>query len=387
MTTFGLTNRGFSRKRVEDISNALKEKFRNNIAKTLVFSERTKIGNIVSVFSDEFAQVWEILEAAYYAHDPDQADEESFEGLCALTGVIRNGAQKGLVECTLVVGASFDAAPGVLVAHVLNQPTNRWVNRDQVTSVSGGTISAMFESEKAASTAVAPSGRLTVIAQSVSGWTSITNSLDAIPGQDVERIDALRVRREASLAASGSATLGAIIAKVAQITDMIAVTGRENVGNTYQLGLPPGAFEIVVFDGVDPAVSDDDIAQVIYDSKPAGQRPWGSSSGNAEGVDGSTVEVCFTRANILEISIQANVWGNFDPDVLKESLVAFYAPAFRQSIILERLRAECFKTPGVTDVPTAGFLIGVTGLPLADANVIPSFGQIAVLDTSRIQLT
>ena len=73
--------------------------------------------------------------------------------LCLLTGVIRRGATKGLVSTTVNLDASQTFAPGDLVAHVQDEPTNRWVNRDTVTSTIAGNYAAVFESEFAGSSA------------------------------------------------------------------------------------------------------------------------------------------------------------------------------------------------------------------------------------------
>src|SRR4029453_12170839 len=115
---------------------------------------------------------------------------------------------KGLVTATVDLDASQSYAPGDLAAHVSDEPTNRWLNRDAVTSTTAGSYDAVFESENAGAAAIAEAGTLTIIATPVAGWNGVTNAAAATPGQDIESIAALRIRRAAALSIGGSRTRG-----------------------------------------------------------------------------------------------------------------------------------------------------------------------------------
>jgi hypothetical protein len=51
---------------------------------------------------------------------------------------------KGLVTLTLDLDASQSYAPGDIAFHVIDEPTNRWLNRDNVVSTLAGSYDAVF---------------------------------------------------------------------------------------------------------------------------------------------------------------------------------------------------------------------------------------------------
>lgn len=393
--SFGVTSTGFSRKTFTDLSTALQTKVRAAPGCGAVqFTARTLFGNLVAIVSDALAQVWELAETVYHGTDPDACEtEEQFEALCKLSSVTRRGAQRGTVYCTINVDAGFSAAAGDLVASPVDRPAELWRNRSAIVSVAGGTLTnRLFESVVEGFTPFVAAGTLTVISASFDGWNSVTNPLDAVAGRNIEPIDELRARREASLAIQGGSTLAGIVADlIADDTDgnpevagIVAADGRENVTGVFA-DIPPHTFEIVVWDGDPAAASDNEIAQTIWDSKPAGILAVGSDSGAAIDFAGDTQTVAFSRATDISVYIRAAVTGTFDSDDAKEALVALYPPTFRQSIVVERLSAELFTVDGVTDV--VSLEVSTDGSTWGTANLVPLFGQIYLLDTSRITFT
>jgi hypothetical protein len=384
MSTYGVTATGFNRKTFTDIQLALQAALRAGISPLLRFAARDKLASVVNTFADAAAQIWELAEAIYHGPDPDASStDEQFEALARLTGVIRRGAQRGEVLCTLVVEAAFSAAAGALVATPIDRPGELWRNREIVASTPGGTLTGIvFESLVEGETPFVSSGTLTVIAQPYSGWTSITNPEDAAPGQNIESIDALRIRRDASLARAGGSTLSGIVADVGAVDGVQTSDARENTLD-YYADIPAHAFEVVIFDGeVTPLADDDAVAQAIWDGRPPGALAVGSDSGTAVDAWGTSQIVPFSRADAVPVYIQLTVTGDFDADEAEAALIAQYPPRFRQTIVNERLRACLFAVDGVLDVPL--FEIGVDGISYSESNLIPLFGQIMVLDTARI---
>jgi uncharacterized phage protein gp47/JayE len=385
--TYGVTATGFVRKTYTEISDALKVKLLATVSPLLRFAARDKFGNLVAIFADEISQAWEAIEAAYHGYDPDSCTtEEQFESLCRLTRVTRRGATQGTVLCTINVDSSFAAAAGTLTACPADYPGNLWSNRDAVASPGGGNVTGVvFQSQTIGATPFVAAGALDTISQPISGWNSVVSTADATSGQDIESIDELRVRRDASLAAEGGSTLAGIVSENILVAKVLAVDGRENTSDAFA-DIPGHTFEICVYENaLDPA-DDDLVAQAIWDSKPAGIRSVGFSSGAATDSWGTAQTVYFTDGTPILIYIRATVTGTYDSDDAKAALVAVYAtPTFRQTIVLERLRAELFGVSGVTDVPS--FELSVDGSNWISTNIVPAFRQLCLLDTSRITLT
>jgi len=380
----GVTAAGITIKTFEECLASMQAFIRGKIGSTLILDEFDPIGNVLASSATELASAWEAVQDSYHAFDPDNAVDDRFVSLSLLSGVKRNAASKGLVTATVNVDPGSTFAPGDLVAHVAGDPDNRWLNRDTVTA-SG---SAVFESEDAGSGAVALSGTLTVIAQSVTGWNSITNAADATPGTDLESIEDLRKRREDSLAASGSATLPAIKADLAAVTGVLDADVIENKTDEYVDGLPPHSLFAVLWDGSTPAADDNEISQALFDSAAAGIRTVGSSSGTATDPDGNSHTIFWSRAAERQVYIEVEIestTGVLAADV-KAAIIAAHEASIGQDVVYNKLTGAVFEVPGVDDWAT--FTVGFTASPAGTSDLaIADATEIGTLDTSRIVVT
>lgn len=101
------------------------------------------------------------------------------------------------------------------------------------------------------------------------GYTNVATALNTTPsiaGTEIESDVELRLRRQQSLSYAGTSTLDSIVAKVRSLVGVSSTIGYENTSNvTDAYSRPAKSFEIVVKGGINV-----DIAQTIYDFKPAG---------------------------------------------------------------------------------------------------------------------
>lgn len=88
----------------------------------------------------------------------------------------------------------------------------------------------------------APAGTLTVIDTPVSGWDSVTNPLDVIPGTNIETDTEAMERRSLLLAAQGNGPLQSIVQKVLLLPNVLQAVGFENRGNAAQ--------QVITFDAI-----------------------------------------------------------------------------------------------------------------------------------------
>lgn len=382
----GLTETGFERPIQDEIAAAIAADQRGTISAQLDVSESTVIGNLNNIVADQLAQAWEALEEAYNGHDPANATGDRLVALALLTGTERRGAQQGSVTVTCTLAASKSYAPGDLVVHALNDPTNRWENRDLVETTTSDDYDVVFLSEISGSDAVAAAGTLTVIAEPIDGFSAATNDEDATPGRDIEEIEDLRARREAELALGGSGTVDAIRAEVMQVDGVIECLVEENTSDVAVGALTPHSLRVVVWDGDPGAVANNDIAQVILDSGPAGIPAVGTLTGNAVRADGTVVTRNFERADVVDIYVSADIVsaaGVSAADV-KAAIAAAMPTKIGGDVIYNRISAAVFIT-GVDDF--TALTIGTTPAPAGTSNISISNTQIAQLDLSNVILT
>lgn len=272
--------------------------------------------------------------------------------LALLSGVPRRGESTGLVTQTLDLDAAQSYAPGDIAFHVIDEPDNRWLNRDAITSTTAGEYDAVFESEFPGAAAIAEAGTLTVIATPVAGLNSGENAAAATPGQDIESIAALRVRRELALSSGGTRTRGAIRAKVALLDGVLGVEVFENTTSvTDGNGIGPHGLRVVVWDGSPAAADDNEIAQVIWDHKAEGILSHGSESGTAQDEVAGPMPVAFDRAATSAVTVAVNIQSEtgVSSDDVKAAIIAKMPTRIGQEVTFNRLSSSVFGVTGVDD--------------------------------------
>jgi uncharacterized phage protein gp47/JayE len=381
---FGVTADGFTRKNFTDIQGEIQNYLRVKISKHLTLDEKTGLGNVVNAASDQLAELWEVGEASYNGFDPDNAEEILFVALCLLTGTVRRGATKGVVStnCNFAGGQTY--VPGALVAHVAGFTENRWVNRDTVVTVAAGSYpGVIFEAETAGAAGKCAAGTLTTIAQTVTGWISVTNPLKSTDGQDIETIESLAVRRQQELAESGNGTLPAIRSSVSKVSGVLQVKAVQNTTD-YWTDLPPHSFRVIVWDGVAPAADDDAIAQAILDNAHEGVESVGAESGTAIDADGASVVVHFDRATAVPIYVVIDVVGT-TAGVAAAIVAEGNKLGVEDDVIRERLKAAAMSVAGVTDIVTC--TLGTAPAPVGTSNIILAIDQIPLFDLLNVSVS
>lgn len=350
-----ITATGYARRTRDEVLESIQTYLRGHISAKLDLSENSVLGNWSNLAADHLDQLEQLAEEAYNGLDPDNASDDRFRALSLLTGVPPRGEQTGLVTVTLDLDASQTYAPGDLAAHVEDEPENRWLNRDEVVSTTAGEYSAVFESESPGSQAIAEADTLTVIASPVSGWNSVTNPDAATPGQDIESVAALRIRREAALSIGGSRTRGAIRSKLVLLDGVLSAEVYDNPTSTTDAnGIGPHNLRAVVWDNSPAAADDDEIAQVIYDHKAEGIFSQGSESGTAQDPVVGPVTVFFDRATTSSVTLAVDIeseTGVAAADV-KAAILAAMPTRVGQPVIFNRLASSVFTVAGVDDWAT-----------------------------------
>lgn len=384
---FGVTPSGFTRKTFEDIKTSTFAFLREKISKVLDLSERDPLGNATTVLNDEIAAMWEHIEAAYNAYDPDNADDDRFRALCLITGVVPGGATKGTVAATVNLDASQSFLPGTMIANVVGEPSNLWTNVNTVTSTVSGDYQADFIATVAGVIGVAPAGSLIEITTSLSGWNSITNAQDALSGVDFESLEDLRARRDASIAVTGTGTVPAIKADVAAINGVISVNVAENTGDTVDAdSLPPHSFSVTIWDGPLLAADSDEIAQAVFDSQPAGIAAVGSTAATATDTDGVDHLVEFSRAAQVLIEATATIDTDREIDVedVKLAMVASHNDETSVDVNYNQLTCSVFNVAGVTD--WTAITVNIVGDSAGTISIPISINEVGLMDTSRITI-
>ncbi len=386
----GITPEGFDRKTLEQILSSIQASQRGTFGDTFdAVSVNTPEGQLNGIFASHLAELWELAEELYHGMDPDAAAAYLLTALAALTGTTRRGALASVSSRQqLNLNAGSTAPAGTLIAHEL-RPDILFETDEDVTN-SGGSA-ANFEIA-ATCTQTGPigalAGSLTVIVNTVSGLNSTTNIVDATLGRDVDTDVILRQRREDQLALRGGSTTAAIKADLLEQDGVDAADVLENTTDDTVDGMPPHSIEAVIDDGNVPSVSDDVIAQIIWDSKAGGTQTTGSESGTAVDATGADQTVYFSRVTYkpVYITLQQTTDGDYPvdgQDQTKDAIVAYGQEHFGlgDTVIALGLRASALIV-GVSDVPI--FTLGFAPAPAGTANLAITERERSYFDIANI---
>lgn len=377
-----LTDTGYARRTLDTVLTSIQGFLRDKISLKLDLSERAVLGNVSNLMADHIDQLEQLAEEAYHAYDVDNASDDRFVALSLVRGVPRRGETHGLVSQSLDLDAAQSYAPGDIAFHVIDEPGNRWLNRDAVVSTTAGVYSAVFESESPGAAAIAEAGTLTVIATPVAGLNSGTNATAATPGQDIESVPALRIRGESATSPGGSRTRGAIRTKLLLVDGVLSAEVYDNPTSAIVAGILPHGLRVVVWDGSPAAADDNEIAQVIWDHKSEGISSQGSQAGIAEDATLGPVSVAFDRATTSSITVAVDIEsasGVAEADVVA-AILAKVPGRVGAGVTYNQLSSSVFAVAGVDD--WTSFTINGTGTDLPAVQEV-----IYLLDEGDITVT
>ena len=251
------------------------------------------------------------------------------------------------------------------------------------------TNNALFRSTKAGSIA-APVGSLTEIKNPVSGWISVNNASSASLGRELETDTELRARRSESLSLTGSGTMEALRSNVLNISGVTSASITENTSETESAeSLPPHSFQLLVTDG-----EDQDIADMIWQKKPAGIASHGNIEVEVKDSNGDTHIIKFSRPTKRFIFARINITKTTEfldttPDVIKSNMaeqINFLGVS--TNVIRKSLFLSIFSEKGIaaSDIEIGGTLDEQTAPTLAENDVEISNTETAFTDTSKIEI-
>lgn len=477
---FGVTDQGFVAKRLADIKVEVENAIKATFGTGVNFDPRGPFGQLVGIFSEREALIWELVEEVYNSYWPETASGASLDNALSLVGLERRAAtqskvdlkffaQAGTVipantevsrsddstivfetieEITVLAGTGSDEVqnlsfgstpdagsfsiefdlqvtspilfsdnaaavqsslealsnigagnvsvagdfasgfditfqgalaetPVVLISIDSNSLTD---SGSPVTITESVTTEGEFPNGTVEALSVdtgpipAPSGTLdTLDSGPIAGFESVTNPLDAELGTNIETDAEAKARRIEAIANPGNATLQAIRARLLEVSDVVAVNMFENIDLVEDLrGRPGKSYEAVVQGG-----DDEDIAQVLFDTKPAGIEQFGSVTFDVTDSQGVIRTQRFSRPDLIDIYLEVDltVDGSFPTDGLSQAEQALldFGNALNISddvIIYPRLVCSLDEIPGILDI---AIRVGVASIPASASLVVTSF--------------
>lgn len=392
--SFELTDQGVQVQTVSEILTEMEADARATVHPQLDVSATSPVGQLFGIWAEREMLLQQGVRAVASSFSPS-ATGQALANVALLTGTNKRGATKSTVSLTVTLTAGTTLPAGSRV-NVDGDTNAIFETMASVTNGAGITADVAAQAQAVTAGPVrAASGSLTVINTPVSGWVAATNAFDATVGLDIESDVELRTRREEELRVQGSTVISAIVADVQEVDGVLQARGFENKTLSMDSdGLPGKSFEIVVWDGVSPQASNNEVAQAIFDGAPAGilsaQSGLGTAaSGTAIDDEGADQAVLFSRAlqKTLYITYAVVVDDAYpvDGDVQLKAAVVTALNAILgvgEDVVATKLYAPAYSITGVVDV--IGVALNFTPAPVTTSNLVVGAREIAVPDTSRI---
>lgn len=166
-------------------------------------------------------------------------------------------------------------------------------------------------------------GTFTEIVTPISGWDSVSNIEAGVAGRNLETDQELRIRRLSSIRVLGAGSVEAIQARIRQeVQDVLNAFVFENREPFEVDGRPAHSFETVVQGG-----DDTEIAEKIWELKPAGIETTGNVNVLITDSNGDIQSIYFSRPEPLYI------WVSVDVTVISGEFAADGADAIAAAIV------------------------------------------------------
>lgn len=437
----GITADGLTVKTLLEIKGEIEADEHADINASLDVSDETFIGQLNTIYADQMAQAYEALVQVYASAYRASAVGVQLDYIGALTGTLRLAAVKSTVN-VVAVGTLATVLPISRVVSVAGASASRFTSLAAATIAAvparavttiyavgalatndggkiyyckiGGTSSAgagptgttntivdgsvtwayvalgsaavviPVQAENFGAT-VAVANTMTTIETPVTGWTSVANPVDAALGRLREEDESYRIRQEQSLTITGAASPDAIRADVLKVSGVTGATVFENPTSVTNVdGLPPHSFEVLVLGG-----TDQDIANKIWSTKPAGIYTFGSLVLTVVDGSGSNQTVRFSRPTELPFYVTVGV--TYDPKTfpvdgaaqIKQALITFWSTkTVGDDVVRSQLFAPIDAIAGTYD--TTSLTLGFAAAPVGIVNLPVTTRQLATLAVANI---
>lgn len=134
---FGITAQGFSLKRLEDIKAEIEDSLKTELGPNINLLPEEILGQLNGIFAEREANIWELLQAVYFAYYPDSSEAVILDNVASITGAIRKTPTKSSIIGQLLFGTPGTNVLSGSVGSVSGIPTSRFVTLNDVILVAG----------------------------------------------------------------------------------------------------------------------------------------------------------------------------------------------------------------------------------------------------------
>lgn len=275
----GITNSGFEPKTVDEIASDMKDIARQEYGDDIDLSPDAPLTKFINTIAYEQAQLWKQVELLYNNSFFRTASGQSLDNEVSEIGISRKPAQEATGEVTFsreTTGDEITIDKGSVVV-TADENLEFETTESKVMGSSETSVTVPIESVEGGSDYNVSANTITIMETQITGIDSVTNTQETTGGGVEETDDELRSRAINSLFSSNKATTQAIRDSLIDAGADGAVVYENSTSSTDTDNRPPHSFEALITG----TLTNDEIAQIIWNNKPAGIQTYGNSSGTA----------------------------------------------------------------------------------------------------------
>lgn len=388
---YGVTQYGFRRKLYSECLSERITRAREVFGVKIDTSETSFLGKLIRNAAWDEAYMWEIAESVYMSPFVNYAEGTGLDAVGQYLTITRRPASKSKGVITVFGTADTLVPAGFRVATVSGV---EFYTTEQAYIGDNGQVDIPIESVIAGKNTNAQSEEIDQIVNPTFGIDRVTNKDYTEGGMDVESDEEFRLRYKKSYSRVGGSTVPAMTAALLDINDVVDCEVRENVTMEEVDGITPKSVACFVFGG-----TDDEIAKVIYDNKPAGIEAYGQTYKYIEDKKGVKHKIGFTRAKEVKIKVDISLTKTDDypgDDVIKRAILGYiggvddnnieYAGLkLGEDVIYNKLIAKILCPGGVSD---ASVKIGASpDYEMVEESIAIDRHEIAVTNLELIRIS
>lgn len=391
MKEYGLTTKGFKRKRYIDILEDMQANAKSFFGRDINVATNSPLGIFLKVVAFSLGEIWQLAENTYYAAYKDTATGYQADYIGQYIGMKRKPATyaKGIATFT---GASGTVIPSNFV--IAYDDVKFWTLRS-ATIPSVGYIDVNIQAIDVGESGNVPAGKIAKVVSALYGVETVTNALPILGGEEVETDTEFRKRYDESISGGGSSTTESIKAALFGLELVKEVRVNENDTLVEVAGLPAKSIAVFIYGGADI-----DIAQTIFNTKGGGIQAYGTTV--VEMADSNNVnhQIGFTRATEVPIYIKIVLTKDddypTDGDATINAAVVKYiggtdADAKEHAgrglgggVIYTKIISLCHSVPGVTNVEVE---LSTDNTLFSSANINIDTDSVAKTDAGKVVIT
>lgn len=388
-----LTEKGFQRRRFDDLFSEAEDKAREVYGEQINTSERSFLGIMLRIFAWFLAKIWAVAEDVYNSAYIPTATGNNLDRLGPYVGITRVLDQyaSGVVKISGTPGHS--EAAGFRVG---TESGIQYETLEDFTIGPDGMVLVKVEAIEPGQSGNVAAGLVNVVVNPNPDVTAVTNPERITGGREKETDPEFRSRFELSVAGGGSASLDAIRGALLRLEKVRAAAVIDN--KTMEVdaaGRPPKSIQVYVLGG-----DDQEVAETIFAKQSGGIETYGDISKEVLDLGGYPHTIKFSRAEEVPIYVRVEVNKNDrypadGDDLIRNAIIRYIGGedaagsyynglSMGAPVVFTRLISAVYSVDGVEDV---ALTVGSSSQNMQSQNVEIAPYQVAQTTAGHIEVS